>query len=453
VDTVLNPTGKRVVLLRGAPGLGKSTGLVAVAKRLLHERPVARVLLVAPGALREHFSRMLQNAGTPSVVADRYWFREMVDTAREDEIWPDGVVTILSLDFAKQPDILESLVKVRWDLVIADEAHSFKGARESTLLRVGASAERVVLASSGSFDGGGSAPFPSTDTSVVEWRRDRIVDHEGKPLFRASRTTLHEVPFALTPSELGLRETVRRLCNVLEGSVEGEVVSTRPVLWSLESSPAALESVLRKVAERLGTSARVEPSADVVEEEIGDDKDKLRIRYSDEASRIAGQALQQIEEISFDSKLDAFAKVLGDIMEVRTPHGRVCVVTQYVSSLFYLAAEIENRKTNYSLLHGATTVEERQRILANPDGLLLATTAATTPDPGLAEITDVILYDVPANTARLRQVLDCFDQIGRLGELRVCVLSPCNDGEGTISESIRALRDMIALQGRVPSTN
>jgi Type III restriction enzyme, res subunit len=169
VDTVLDPMGKRVVLLRGGAGLGKSTSLAALARRLLHDAPGARTLFLIPGPLREHFREMLQDADTPCLVADRYWFRATVDSAREDEIWPRGVVTILTPDFANQPDILESLVSARWDLVIADEAHRFKGDRENTLRRLAASAERLVLVSPAAFDQGESGPFPAGDTTVVEW--------------------------------------------------------------------------------------------------------------------------------------------------------------------------------------------------------------------------------------------------------------------------------------------
>src|ERR1035438_7698742 len=98
VETFFNPASKRVILLRGDVGLGKSIALVALVSRLLRGRPTARALFVVPGAaLRAQFVEMLRKAGTPTLQVDRYQFREMLDSAIGKELWPAGVVAVLSL--------------------------------------------------------------------------------------------------------------------------------------------------------------------------------------------------------------------------------------------------------------------------------------------------------------------------------------------------------------------
>jgi superfamily II DNA or RNA helicase len=127
VEAVFNPASKRVILLRGDVGLGKSATLVAVASRVLRERPTARVLLLAPAALQVQFVEMLRDAGAPALSVDRYQFREMLDSAPGKELWPAGVVAVLSREFARQADIRDALATVRWDLSIVDEAHQLRG--------------------------------------------------------------------------------------------------------------------------------------------------------------------------------------------------------------------------------------------------------------------------------------------------------------------------------------
>ena len=69
-----------------------------------------------------------------------------------------------------------------------------------------------------------------------------------------------------------------------------------------------LERVLRKIAEAFQPTALVEPSLEF-DEEAAEQLELHLQHFDDEASRIARQAISQIEEISFDSKLDAFAKL------------------------------------------------------------------------------------------------------------------------------------------------
>ena len=127
VGAFFDPKSKHVILLRAAVGLGKSTALVALVIRLLRERPTAKVLLLAPGALRLQFVDRLRSAGIPTLSVDRYQFREMIESASGQELWPAGVVSVLSREFARQEDIVQALTVTRWDLLIVDEADQFGG--------------------------------------------------------------------------------------------------------------------------------------------------------------------------------------------------------------------------------------------------------------------------------------------------------------------------------------
>jgi len=158
--------------------------------------------------------------GTSGLAVDRYRFREMLDSTVAGEFWPRGVIAILSRDFAQHPDVLDRLSEIRWDLVVADEAdYWFREFRAGTLLRLGASADRVLLATATAPESGLSIGGLAGSLTVVEW----------PPLYTLPRPLLNEVAFRLSPAELSLSDTVGALCRI--GSVrsvvgiEGGVVS------------------------------------------------------------------------------------------------------------------------------------------------------------------------------------------------------------------------------------
>ncbi len=154
------------------------------------------------------------------------------------------------------------------------------------------------------------------------------------------------------------------------------------------------------------------------EEEMPEDKlaGQLDRANAEKASEIAARALQEIEAISGDSKLDAFGRLLSDLNEAKMPVRRICVITQFVGTLYYLAAEIEGRGMACQLLHGGMGAEDRHKSLTlflDSGVILVATMAVMTEGFVLPEVTDLILYDVPGSKILLQQVLGRFDRFGR----------------------------------------
>ena len=102
---------------------------------------------------------------------------------------------------------------------------------------------------------------------------------------------------------------------------------------------------------------------------------------SGEIRLLIERALQQIESNGIDSKLAAFGALIERLDGAEAPGRRVCVITDYVATLYYLAAEIEARQTRYHIFHGGMTSDARGSALDNfrrGGGILLATTAAMT---------------------------------------------------------------------------
>lgn len=446
VEAFFDPASKRVIVLRGEVGLGKSAALVAIASRLVQERPTARVLLLAPGALRVQFVEMLRDAGAPALAMDRYQFREWMDSSPGRELWPAGKVAVLSREFARQADIRDALAAVRWDLLIVDEAHQFRGTLAADVLRqVGEASDRVVLAIVPNLDL--PEAFPEDDATVVQWRRDQVVDHDRKALDAMPRPILHVAHFNLSPAELSLSEAVGEMCRIFEAGTPQQRWIARSLQRALESSPAALEGALSRIREYRNRAAHgLEPYPGSSEEELPEDQLAGDLGMAETVTELANRALSRIETAGSDSKLAAFVALLGHVEAARTESTRICVLTEYVGTLFYLAAEMETLGKACQVFHAGMSAESRQNTLAvfsRDGGVLTATRAALSEGVALAEVTDLVLYDVPGSSDALQQVLGRFDRFGRRTQLNVYALLPTNGDAGPLPEVVGLLRQAL----------
>ena len=446
VETVFSPSSKRIVLLKASAGLGKGVALVAVARRLLQERPNARALFLVPSALRYQFAKMLDDASVPSLLVDRYVFREMLDSAVGQDIWPTGKATVLSIDFAKQPDILDSLVRCHWDILFVDEWHLAGRLRARAFRRIETSANRLVLASATSQNAGVSDVFMPKDMTVVEWRRDQIVDLEGKQLLAAPPRAVHEISYTLDEMELSLRRTVIELCKLLGGSAVIKAFQRKTYIRLLESSPAAIEGALQRLVDRVALPNVPEELSDLLDETEDDDSPTgySKIRNSEEVARVAEKALHKIEASTSDSKLKAFGELLTGIHGPNAPSRQVVVLTDFVATLFYLAADIEGRGMACQLLHGSMGFEERVRSLelsSTEGGTLVATRAVIGQGIDLRKVTDLVLYDPPLSSAAVEQVLGRFDRIGRTTQLNIHIFTSTNIPEDLLADSLGTIAD------------
>jgi len=388
---------------------------------------------------------------------DRYQFREMLDSTTEGELWPTGVVAVVSREFARQEDILDALTKTHWDLLIVDEAHQFRGTLTTEVLRrVGESSERVVLATRPNLqlpDGitEGSATF-------LHWRRDQVVGHDGRLLEMMPRPLLHEIPFSLSVAELNIRDLVNELARILEAGSSQQGWIARSLRRFLQSSPPALESALQRLLRGLETDyleplseipeeGVLEAEEDVLEAQSGSKMDRLDA----EKAGIARRALQEIEAMGGDSKLAAFGELLGSLDGVMVPARGICVLTDFRTTLYYLAAAIEGLGLACTLLHGDMNADDRHRSLEffYSDGGILVATRAATEGVNLRGVTDLVLYDIPNSEPALRGILGQFDRFLRVSQLNVHVFVQSNNVDALISEPVELLRNIFGSQAEM----
>jgi superfamily II DNA/RNA helicase len=254
-----------------------------------------------------------------------------------------------------------------------------------------------------------------------------IVDEHGRSLVFAPRPKLRVVPFSTSIAENRVRETVDALCATLERAGEWPKLVAHALRRELESSPAALERVLRRIIDgRARFDAQVEEAA--LEEVEGTDETgywRADPTTSEEIRLLVDRALQQIESNHTDAKLAAFAALIERLHGEEGRDRRVCVVTNYIATLYYLAAEFEGRNIQYHTFHGRMTPDTHGSALDSfcREGGILLVTAAMAEGINLTNTSDLVLFDVPTSRLRLQQVLGRFDRFGRKDQLTVHALA------------------------------
>lgn len=427
IDAFFASADPRVIVLKSEPGFGKSAALACLVERVLKEQPTARVLVIAPAMMREQYAAVLHSARVPSLVVDRLRFREMLDASVSGVPWPPGTAIIVSREFARLPDIRASLASVQWHLVVADEAHGLIGTESAETLRaVSRSAARIVLATLPDLD----APAVATpaETKVIEWRREHIVDHEGRPLLGAPRPVVREVLYGLSSTETNLLDSIFELTRLLADSTQTRFQAAS-LARTAASSPAALEEALRRFSERAGKWDGPDSSGEFRDSDEAEWQGPVgaEARPSPQAMSLVHKALEAIDAIGPDSKLSAFICLIHHLRESRERATRVCVLTDYLGTMYYLAAEIESLGLECHVVHGGMTTEERHSVLSMTSGVVVATGASLAEGTGLRDITDLVLYDLPQSQRRLTELLARFDRVGRATQLNVHVLT-CSEG-------------------------
>jgi len=133
------------LLLADDVGLGKTIEAGLIAQELIRQRRIRRILVVCPSALQIQWKdEMEEKFNIDFVVLDS---EQVLETQRELGMdanpWTVYPKIITSMDYMKQPDILDKFITgsehmlpedsamLPWDLLIVDEAHNFAPSRLS----------------------------------------------------------------------------------------------------------------------------------------------------------------------------------------------------------------------------------------------------------------------------------------------------------------------------------
>ncbi len=254
------------LLLADEVGLGKTiqAGLVCAEMRL---RGLGdRILILTPAGLRAQWADELRGKfGLDAEIVDSATLERRVASLPQGlNPWTPPAISILSIDFAKHPELLGPLSAIRWDVLVVDEAHGVASAPErSKAARQLASRSRVVLLATATPHNGdetafralcGTGKLPGEGPIAVVRRSRADIGLTGR-----RRTSILRV--RSTPAEARMHHLLGRYLDAVwreaAGRSDRRAQLAMVVLWKRGlSSAASLEASLSRRLAALDSAPR-----------------------------------------------------------------------------------------------------------------------------------------------------------------------------------------------------
>jgi superfamily II DNA or RNA helicase len=426
---------ERKHLLTSLPGLGKGfVGSAIVGYSATHGQ-ARQILVLAPTALAHQWVEMIRraNPNVPCEFVDRRRLRELESRQSiADSVWVQISVVVMSIDFAKRPDVTEVITHTSWDFLVVDEAHHLAPQTQRQQLvtaLVEHSPEMRVLYLHPLFQNSGGEEkenplFKDIETTV--WSRETVRDKDGKPLL--PEVQIEWIRHTRQPDEAALLTQLQESLKVVAGhGQQGQFIGTL-LMKEASSSLFALEQQLNRMRYRRNQIAHG------LEEFLNDSDDDTNLWSDDSESDPTPNFHQQtllkfgdritalietLEDVSTDSKLDSLISLLDRLGLSSSSDRRVCIFTSYVATATYLESALCEHHSHVASVTGSLSYAEREQAVADfaqNGGILIATLAMSIPIP---EVAAVIFYDLPMNPATLDARIGQFIRVGRSGPVHV----------------------------------
>ena len=431
VLAVVHGASTRLLLADGV-GQGKTVEAGVLVRELAARGAADRVLVLTPLTLRDQWREELgSRCDLEADVVDRAALRA------RDRATPSGVspfltpgITVVSLDLAKQPDLLARLSHICWDVLVIDEAHGAAGdsARAAAAAALGARSRVVLLLT--------ATPHAGDAEAFARLCAIGRLPGEPPPLLFRHRPDSRDGGTRQNRRDWSPRRSVaERACSAALGRyvrrldrAGGPAAALVALLLRKRalSSPAALATSLRhRIAwlERRGVSVD-QPCLPFDEEENDASDDEhpavLREAWLPDAAREAvflAAALEAAELATGSwSKVHALRRLL------KVTHEPVLVFTEYRDTLFALSAALSTQ-ASVGVLHGGCDRAARASTLARfCDGqarVLLATDVAAEGLNLQHACRLVVHVELPWSPARLEQREGRVDRLGQTRRVHV----------------------------------
>ena len=443
--------GARRILIADEVGLGKTVQAGLIAAEIIRRDAPARVLVVVPAALAAQWADELRaRFGLTCVPADRGSFdRRARERAFGDNPWNGAGIFLTSLDFLKQPHVLEGMPARAWDLVVIDEAHTACGHsdRHAAVHDVARRSRCVVLLTATPHSGDEhrfsrllSLGELAGDQPIVFRRRRSDLGVTSR-----RRTAWHHV--SLSQAELRVFASLgafERL--VLKAASSDHRDEARLLLAILRkralSTMRALSISIERRLAWLSSANPVEPADSWVQArlDLGGDEAEDVASQDDLLGLRARTGLERDTERSWLKRLAHLAgaaaghesKVRRVVSLVSRTDEPVIVFTEFRDSLTVLVNRIRLFRP-VSVLHGGMTADERAetigRFQTGSDRVLIATDVAGQGLNLQHRCRWVISLELPWNPARLEQRIGRVDRIGQQRPVHFTLLVARHDSE------------------------
>ena len=427
--------GRRRLLIADDVGMGKTVQAGLLIRATLDQHRDARVLVVAPATLMHQWQGELATRfGMDPRVADTVSLAQLRSALPYlISPWLLPGVWLTSLDFLKQPHVLDALPRAPWDLIVIDEAHLLSGdsQRHAAMDELATSARNVVLLTATPHDGDEMRfrrllSVGTRGESLTVFRRTRAVDQR--------RRHVRWLPVRLSGQDIRALLAIDSFERSARPSPPQAVSDGLPLICSvfrrrLLSSPAALHaSLLRRLA--------------IIEQWPLPTEDGWRqpalfetdLFAADEADALQGESglavdrerawLLRLTHLCARHEHGSRARALSTLL--RRCADRAVVFTQYRDTLPSIVSALPHGRRGV-VMHGGQTIAEQQHALTTfleqRADVLVATDVAS---QGLNLHTTArwaICVDVPATPLRLAQRIGRIDRIGQTRRVHGTVLT------------------------------
>lgn len=420
-------------MLVSLPGLGKGFVGSAIAGYAATHGAGSRVLVLAPPALVPQWRYMIEqsNPDAQTVIVDRRKFREL-DYCRDENssIWPHAAIVLMSTDFARQPDVAESLLGAEWELLIVDESHRLKQGsqryqvvadlieRSPTMRVLFLQVKTTAIESWSEYLA--DPLFSNIDVSI--WSRQTVRDQDGRPLL--PELQLHWVPYRRRKDEIQILSQLQELLPSHISGDERSLSAATAIMGSAASSLFALEQKLGRICRQRNNSAHgrdngpdgIDPDAEELFPVIeSSNATSIQSQLSDKAAQLQ----ETLDEIESESKFESLLSLLHTLDVFRNRGCRACIFTHYVDTATYLESTLSEHHPRVLTLSESILYGDREQIVAdftNNGGILIATDAVSM---RLPDVDAVVFYDLPLDPETVETRIGQFVRVGRTAPVRI----------------------------------
>ena len=446
-------------LLADEVGLGKTIQAGLMLAELRQRGWCDHALIVTPAGLRQQWAdELFHRFDMRAAIIDAATLAALVDSLPFDvNPWTVESVSITSIDFLKQPEVLHGLTSRLWDAVIVDEAHqaTIASLRYEAVNAVATRARHVMLLTATPHAGDDHAYRAlcaigevAEDDPILLFRRTREL--AGLPRSRRA----HLLPIALTPDSVEMHRLLdgylAQLWMIARDSGNRDVQLVAMVLAkrAFSSSRSLAISLERRMA---GLDGKIEgPTQTMLPFGVDDDpSDDAALPLAaafervDEERAVLQRVIDAARRASIDDrKMHAITRL---VRRVREP---LIIFTEYRDTLEAIADAIGSIR-RVTTLHGGQTSEARrqsvQQFTTDGADVMIATDAGSEGLNLQGRCRLVVNLELPWNPIRLEQRIGRVDRIGQTRTVHAINLFADGTAERTVLANLLRRIDRIRM--------
>lgn len=390
---------KPKVLLADDVGLGKTVQALAYLKLALDSGLFTRALLIVPASILDQWLEEMSNFNFPE---DSFYVIENPYFPKNYQIY------LITMDRAKKDEYLAEIEKVKWNLIMVDEAHRLRvGTLRAKIASIIESAEiRLLLTATPHTGDDRSFKFLKSLVTLTVRREKRDLEkYEGREVLPKLSYWIVRVSASREEAE-ALNKILQKLRQLNIEHIARYVALKRAL-----SSPLSFLLTLQKL---IKSAYDLRRNGNVEEEPVEEEPDGYLIRVREIAS-----------DFKSFTETDRKLKVLKSLLSEGLRNRKVLVFTEYATTAEYLfeklseefncsviergdgyaISESQNRSIMYVTSRARSRIDINQQVrdFAAKEGAILVSTDVFSEGVNLQMFDTVVNYEVTWSPTRHMQ--------------------------------------------------